>query len=329
MKKRIWSILLCAMLLFAMLPSTALADIGPKPSVEIQFTGVEEDVIYYATLLSYHESTGPASAWDGSQLSSKEGDPIWKAFVDYEDSDGYYFLQEYWDCTGKDQFRWGYYPPTPFKVLCYFPETGTYAVSEIYERYAFDTYYKVDLSAVMEQIEAEQSGETSEGQSENQSSVQSVSILKAKKNYDHTWELISLAARIIITILLEMGLALCFGYRHKNQLRFLAVVNVVTQIVLNVLLNIFNYRNGHWSFVFYYFLLELLVILIEAILYALILTKMSMKITKERIESAEPGKKVSVPKTIQKRYAVLYAVIANVASFAIGLLVARLVPGIF
>lgn len=315
MKKRIWSILLCTMLLFTMFTSTAMADIGPKPSVEIQFTGVDEGVTYYATLLSYHESTGPASAWDGNPLSSKEGDLIWKAFVDYKDRDGYYFLQEYWDCTGKDQFRWGYYPPTPFKILCYFPETGTYAVSGIYERYAFDTYYKADLSDVMDHIESGQG--------------QQAPILKAKKNYDYTWELISLVARIVITILLEMGLALAFGYRHKNQLRFLAVVNIVTQIALNVSLNVFNYRNGHWSFVFFYVLLELLVILIEAILYALVLPKMSQTITQEKIAAAEPGKKVSVPKTIQKRHAVTYAIVANIASFAIGLLIARLVPGIF
>ena len=303
MKRRIGIILLCMILLFTMLPTTAVADIGPKPSVEIQFTGVEEGVTYYATLLSYHKSTGPASAWDGNPLDSKEGDPIWKAFVDYKDSDGYYFLQEYWDCTGKDQFRWGYYPPTPFKVLCYFPETDTYAVSEIYERYAFDTYYKVDLSEV--------------------------SVLKAKKNYDYTWETISLVARIVITILLEMGLAMMFGYRHKKQLRFLAAVNIVTQILLNILLNVLNFRIGYWAFVFYYVLLELLVILMESILYVLVLPKMSLSITKDRIEAVETGKKVSVPKTIQKRYTVIYAVVANVASFAIGLLVARLVPGIF
>ena len=303
MKRRIGTVLLCMILLFTMLPTTAMADIGPKPSVEIQFTGVEEGVTYYATLLSYHKSTGPASAWDENPLYSKEGDPIWKAFVDYKDSDGYYFLQEYWDCTGKDQFRWGYYPPTPFKVLCYFPETDTYAVSGIYERYAFDTYYKVDLS---------------EG-----------SVLKAKKNYDYTWETISLVARIVITILLEMGLAMMFGYRHKKQLRFLAAVNIVTQILLNILLNVLNFRIGHWAFVFYYVLLELLVILMESILYVLVLPKMSLSITKDRIEAVETGKKVSVPKTIQKRYTVIYAVVANVASFAIGLLVARLVPGIF
>ncbi|MBQ1931081.1 MAG: hypothetical protein II347_02955 [Lachnospiraceae bacterium] len=303
MKRRIGTVLLCMILIFTMLPTTAMADIGPKPSVEIQFTGVEEGVTYYATLLSYHKSTGPASAWDENPLYSKEGDPIWKAFVDYKDSDGYYFLQEYWDCTGKNQFRWGYYPPTPFKVLCYFPETDTYAVSGIYERYAFDTYYKVDLS---------------EG-----------SVLKAKKNYDYTWETISLVARIVITILLEMGLALMFGYRHKKQLRFLAAVNIVTQILLNILLNVLNFRIGHWAFVFYYVLLELLVILMESILYVLVLPKMSLSITKDRIEAVETGKKVSVPKTIQKRYTVIYAVVANVASFAIGLLVARLVPGIF
>ena len=303
MKRRIGTVLLCMILIFTMLPTTAMADIGPKPSVEIQFTGVEEGVTYYATLLSYHKSTGPASAWDENPLYSKEGDPIWKAFVDYKDSDGYYFLQEYWDCTGKNQFRWGYYPPTPFKVLCYFPETDTYAVSGIYERYAFDTYYKVDLS---------------EG-----------SVLKAKKNYDYTWETISLVARIVITILLEMGLALMFGYRHKKQLRFLAAVNIVTQILLNILLNVLNFRIGHWAFVFYYVLLELLVILMESILYVLVLPKMSLSITQDRIEAIETGKKVSVPKTIQKRYTVIYAVVANMASFAIGLLVARLVPGIF
>ena len=303
MKRRIGTVLLCMILIFTMLPTTAMADIGPKPSVEIQFTGVEEGVTYYATLLSYHKSTGPASAWDENPLYSKEGDPIWKAFADYKDSDGYYFLQEYWDCTGKNQFRWGYYPPTPFKVLCYFPETDTYAVSGIYERYAFDTYYKVDLS---------------EG-----------SVLKAKKNYDYTWETISLAARIVITILLEMGLALMFGYRHKKQLRFLAAVNIVTQILLNILLNVLNFRIGHWAFVFYYVLLELLVILMESILYVLVLPKMSLSITQDRIEAIETGKKVSVPKTIQKRYTVIYAVVANMASFAIGLLVARLVPGIF
>ena len=92
MKRRIGTVLLCMILLFTMLPTTAMADIGPKPSVEIQFTGVEEGVTYYATLLSYHKSTGPASAWDENPLYSKEGDPIWKAFVDYKDSDGYYFL---------------------------------------------------------------------------------------------------------------------------------------------------------------------------------------------------------------------------------------------
>ena len=188
-------------------------------------------------------------------------------------------------------------------MLCYFPETDTYAVSGIYERYAFDTYYKVDLS---------------EG-----------SVLKAQKNYDYTWETISLAARIVITILLEMGLALMFGYRHKKQLRFLAAVNIVTQILLNILLNVLNFRIGHWAFVFYYVLLELLVILMESILYVLVLPKMSLSITQDRIEAIETGKKVSVPKTIQKRYTVIYAVVANVASFAIGLLVARLVPGIF
>lgn len=46
----------------------------------------------------------------------------------------------------------------------------------------------------------------------------------------------SLAIRIVITILIELAVALLFGFREKKQLQVLAVVNIVTQIVLNVLL---------------------------------------------------------------------------------------------
>ena len=46
------------LLLVCILPGTASADIGPKPSVQIAFTGIEEQP-YYGTLLSARRSTGP------------------------------------------------------------------------------------------------------------------------------------------------------------------------------------------------------------------------------------------------------------------------------
>ena len=126
--------------------------------------------------------------------------------------DGYFFLQEWWNCSETNQLNWTYYPPSPFKILLYFPETDFFYVSPIYERYAFDSYYTVDLSDY-----------TEDG-------------ISAEESYDYTWEGISLGARILLTILLELLIALPFGYREKKVLGFLAIVNIITQILLNVAL---------------------------------------------------------------------------------------------
>ena len=288
MKRKLFAFLMSIILVMS-LPVTASADIGPKPSVRIQFTGIEGET-YYGTLLSELRSTGPATAWDGYEeyrdWKPENEKPIWEKFVAYEDADGYYFLQEWWDCSETNQLNWTYYPPTPFKILLYFPETDTFYVSEVYERYAFDSYFTVDLSAF------------------------DTDPIMAHQSYDYTWEIISLIARIILTIALELGIALLFGYREKKVLGFLAVVNILTQVTLNVALNIINYNSGALTFTFSYVLFEILVFAIEAIVYAALLKKFSSKEQK-------------------KGRAVGYAFIANTASFALGLWLAHIIPGIF
>ena len=47
MKRKIFALLLCFVLVMAM-PITAHADMGPKPSVRIEFTGIEGET-YYGT----------------------------------------------------------------------------------------------------------------------------------------------------------------------------------------------------------------------------------------------------------------------------------------
>ena len=250
MKRKVFAFLLCFVLVMAM-PITARADMGPKPSVRIEFTGIEGET-YYGTLLSLRDSTGPASAWNGNTdyahyHPGDEGYDIWLKFVEYQDTDGYYFLQEWWDCSKTNQLNWTYYPPTPFKILLYFPETDTFYVSPVYERYAFDSYFTVDLSEY------------------------DTDPILSSKSYDYTWEIISLVARIVLTIALELGIALLFGYREKKVLALLAVINIVTQITLNVALNIINYNSGALTFTFSYVLVEILVFAIEAFCYAALL----------------------------------------------------------
>ena len=288
MLRKMISLLFC-MILIISLPVTAKADIGPKPSVRITFTGIEGET-YYGTLLSERRSTGPATAWDGYEdyrdWKPENEKPIWEKFIGYEDADGYYFLQEWWDCSETNQLNWTYYPPNPFKILLYFPETDSFYVSDIYERYAFDSYFTVDLSEY------------------------ATTPITARQSYDYTWELISLAARIVLTIILELAIALFFGYREKKALAFLTIVNVITQVTLNVALNIINYVSGSMGFTFALICMEIVVFAIEAIAYKSLLKRFST------IEQ-------------EKRRGVSYALVANTASFAIGLWLAHLIPGIF
>lgn len=280
------------------MPTTAYADMGPKPSVVIDFKGFENE-IYYVTLLSEVTSTGPHSVL-GQRANNEryhKGDDeyeIWEKFLSYKDKDGYHFLQYFSDSTKTSQFIWGYYPPPKFKILLYFPKYDKFIVSkEVYKRYAFDSYYKVDAEDL---------------------NIQSASLtenIKAVRNYFYTWELVSLFARIIATIIIEVFIALLFGFRSKEQLLIIGAVNIITQSILNILLNVINYNQGSMMFVFNYVWMEALVFIIEAKIYSVFLCKHSSG------------------KSTKKWLTTLYALTANAVSFVIGLYIAYLIPGIF
>ena len=293
LKKGLLGVLLCLCMVLSAVPVTARADMGPKPSVQVEFTGVPEGKAYYATLLSEKSSTGPARVWDGTVTDARyhQGEEEyegWKAFVKYEDPDGFYFLQEVWNCTQKNSMRWGYRPPEVFKIAVFFPESNSYFVTEVLEQYAFDSYFTVDLSQAT----------TAAGSAEN--------LVKAEKSYDYTWELVSLVARVVLTILVELGLAWLFGIRERNDFRFIMTVNVVTQIILNVGLNISNYNSGPWAFVGSYILYEFIVFFVEAVVY------------KRKLGNKYGVRKLSA-----------YTFVANVLSFAAGYGIAYVIPGIF
>lgn len=307
--KKLIVMLLCFVMTFAVFPITARADMGPKPSVRITFENLGDEVCW-GTLLSSKESTGPSSAWNGKEEDAqhnenpngyysyqKFGYDVWKAFVDYAENDDFYFLQEAWQINETKELAWTYYPPNEFKILLYFPETGEFSVSGVYERYAFDSYFTVNMDGVKLSVDYNEE-------------LSSDERMNAFKSYNYTVEIVSLVARIIITILIEMAIALLFGFRKKKQLLLLVGVNAATQIILNVLLNVINYNSGELAFVVFYILFEIAVFVIEAILYCTIMKKIS-----------------ETPK--KNWFYVLYALIANAVSFGAGFIVAQMLPGIF
>lgn len=303
------TILICLVLAVSLFPITASADTGPKPSVRITFENLGNEECW-GTLLSSKESTGPSSAWNGKEEDAqhnenpngyysyqKFGYDVWKAFVDYDEKDDYYFLQEAWQINETKELAWTYYPPNEFKILLYFPETEEYAVSGVYERYAFDSYFTVNMDGV----------KLSVGYNEELSSDERIN---AYNSYNYRVEILALIARIIITIIIEMAIALAFGYWEKKQLLLLAGMNTGTQIILNVLLNIINYNSGRIAFVLFYILFEIIVAIIEAVVLLVFLNKISI--------------------TQRKRWLmVVYVILANVVSFWSGLYLADWLPGIF
>lgn len=270
---------LTILLLAAGLALPAAADMGPKPSVEVVFRGLEGEH-YQVTLLSDRARYGPWSA--GSTYQDWMGDAdAWNAFASYPAPEGWYFLGEYADCTETGRFFWSYYPPETFYVLVWLPDSDTYLCSlEPVSRYAFDSRFTATVSGTS---------------------------LTLQSSYNYTGEFLGLEVRAALTILLEMGIGwLLFGLRKKAQLVLILQVNLVTQLALNLLLNLCGYLYGPLLTSFVYVLLELLVFAAEGVVYA---RKLSWN-----------GR---------KPHPWLYALAANAVSFGAGWELAKWLPGVF
>lgn len=281
--KRIAAIIAC-LLMLALLPTAAFADMGPKPSVRIGIEGLDPDEPCWGTLLSEEASTGPSRAYDGENARVGEaGEDVWRAFVDYEDPDGYYFLQELWPCSEEGQLWWTYYPPEEFKLLLYFPETGEFVSSGKCSAYAFTSWFDARLS----------DGE-----------------LALSKSYDYSGAIVNFAVRCALTVALECAAAyFIFRLRTPGRLKAVAAVNVITQLALNLVVNIIAYLAGSFMIAFRFFLLECLVFAAEGALYDMFFRR-----------AGEP-----VP--VKRCWAL--SLVGNLMSYALGLWLAYAVPGLF
>lgn len=287
------------MVLVVILLSTgASADMGPKASTRIRFEGLEGQS-YMVTLLSPEPFCGPHTALeefpDNPRYTPEDPEyPVWEKFVAFEDSDGWYFLQYFQDCTQTSAFTWGYLPPARFKLLLYFPEQDAFVVSaESYERYAFDSLFTADMRGLSLSPGRTQTGGFS-----------------MHRSYNYLWQVLSFVCRMAATIAIELVIAVLFCYRSRRQMRTVLVVNLVTQGILNILLNLTAYCAGGLMLMVEYFLLEFLVFLLEAVAYAFLLPRYRPE--------GEPVRRWLAP---------VYALVANGVSFAAGAAILIMTPG--
>jgi len=318
MSDRVGIWLFCLLLAFVLastlfLPVPASADMGPHPSVYVYFENLGEETCY-ATLLCYPgDAEPPLIAYRGTPESyrhfvghndeASDDDnyehEIWQAFVDYDDPDDYDFVQWWFKVSDTPVVDWLYWAPDSFKILLYYPERNGFASSDICERYAFDSYYTVDMSKT--DLSVLQKGDGSVAY-----------ISSVKKSYPYPWgkELLSLLARMIITVGLEVGVALLFRLWEKKTLLVIIFANVVTQLALNIALNIHVFYHYSGAFTKFYLQIEVCVFVLEALLYCLVLNKFTAKEHKQL-------------------FYVAYSLVANTISFLVGIGLAYVIPSLF
>ena len=141
--------------------------------------------------------------------------------------------------------------------------------------YAYSTYYKIDFSTGL---------------------ITNTDI-KITKTYDYLSEIINLIIRIILTLTIEIGLFYLFRLYTKRNFNIVLITNLVTQIFLNVMVNIKLFTSGSLNTIFLLFALEFIILIIEFIIYQILLKN------KKRINI------------------ILYPIIANIMSFIVGLII--------
>ena len=299
MKKR-WRSILTALLL--LLPLTAMpvsADVGPKPSVVVALEGLEGRTCW-GTLLSQQEGTGPYGRfYEEEAAEDPEEDRALHALLPLErmDSEGFHLLNFVKDCSD-GEFSWTYYPPHTYKIALWFPEEDALAVSGVYHRYAFDSYYRLDLSGV----------ELMPG------GIVELEAARLQRDYPYGASLLALAGRVALTLGAELLLALAFGLRTRQALKWVAVVNLATQLGLNLALELFTYCNGALEGMMailalpVYLAAEVAVTLVELRIYR-------RKLTGERGLS---GRRITA-----------YTWTANLCSFLAGVLLSFQLPALF
>lgn len=226
--------------------NTVSADMGPKPFVEVEINGME-NISYTVTLISKKPS-GPGFNYE-DWLKYEDDFLEYHPIMEYVDEDGYMWVGNHWELEGNTTFTWGYYPPSDFKILI-LTDDGDYYVSKVLNRYAFASYYNIDLTDV------------------NRGSKELPGVINLiEKDYKFDKEIISFTTRLIITVLIEIGIAWLFMFRSKKEMLVILIVNIITQVFLNGILNITSYYQGAFSAIFLLVIMELIVLGAETIFY--------------------------------------------------------------
>lgn len=299
MKTKSFTIIIVAicLLLPLLLLSTASADTGPKPTVNITVTGLPQSD--YTVMFLSDKSNGPWLLLDEYEhyIQSEYREEIYQTALKIspliDDNEPWQLLlwtQKFENTTTLD-VHFGYYPPQNFKLVVYDEVANKVYVSDQCERYAFSSYFDATLTS--NDLEIEQGN---------------APPLIITKNHQPKGEAVNFIVRVIITIAIEFSFALLFKFDKKSYIIIL-VTNVLTQILLNVGINLFIYNYG-------LNLLGLIPLLLFAELIIFVIESVVYKTFCNRVNKG-------------KKWIITYAILANLLSFVIGTTVYGIITSLF
>ena len=244
---------------------------------------------YYATLLSRESRWGPYSVFDG-------------------DENSYYYSETRGDPQARAAFM---------KFVEYRDADGfcfLQFMQECSQTHAFGWgYYPPDEFKIL--LYFADTGEFLESGSQERYAFHSHYVFSAdgsiERDYRAGQEALAFAARAALTIAVELIIALCFCLRGGKLWRLLILVNLGTQVLLNAALQVSIYLHGPWlAAAGIYLLLELGVTALEVSVYTWCFPRLSARPRPKWVGCA-------------------YALVANAASFVVGLAMAQMLPGMF
>lgn len=288
-------------LLFSIfIPTYAKADMGPKESVTIKINTCNDEPCF-AMLFTENRDTYQLVTFPGSDTEI----PFPKAELNNKVREMYETVKEYFppytspeSAAGSyrdiyyisefnNTYYYGYMLPDKYFLALYYPKSDTILYSYIYSNYAFDSYYSVDAGDLSED------GYLTFTKSNNEYIQRE--ILRPNKIF-------AIILRLLLTVGIELLLALAFKIRSKKSILTIVITNVVTQIGLNICLILETYYlGGGILYLLEFLFIEFLIFIIEAIVYSLAFRKTN-------------NPPVKVWKSI------LYSFVANLTTFLLGII---------
>lgn len=246
--KRIFAVLMIALLVAGIATTVAGADMGPKPSITLKVVNAPED--YYVALLTLREkhpdlenSTLKLDVVDDEHVE-KYLDEFWFDCWSWFDAPGvsykyFHSTKEYKYFTSVEEgsYYFNYSVPDHFRVILIAAD-GTVHLSGDLKRVEYNAYCTYDY----------ETGELTEQWEQRSATRISVVIVY-----------------FIVTLIIEFGVMMLLQYpcTGKNVLRFI-LINAFTNIPFNIIL---AHRDADdWGGMF--FICEPIIIILEAILYA-------------------------------------------------------------